>query len=209
MRWIQRSLRGNKVYVRADDDGKPQADAKGRVDVVYSLKEGSKVYSASVKNLETVPGEIDEIIETPDPAPPADLSDAIIVYTDGACSGNPGPMGIGVVIVDRGERRELSEFLGQGTNNIAELTAIQRALESVAADARKNRPVLVHADSAYAIGLLTKDWKAKANTELVERIRALVRSFNHLTFVKVKGHAGVPENERCDELANLAVARGH
>ncbi|HWN68902.1 MAG TPA: ribonuclease H [Haliangium sp.] len=130
----------------------------------------------------------------------------IVVYTDGACTGNPGPAGIGVVILDGKQRRELSEYLGQGTNNIAELAAIERALEAVAAQDRA-RPVLVHSDSSYAIGLLSKGWKARANADLVARIRQLARSFSNLRFVKVRGHSGVAENERCDVLARSAIDR--
>jgi ribonuclease HI len=68
--------------------------------------------------------------------------------------------------------------------------------------------VVVHSDSSYAIGLLAKGWKAKANTRLVDRIRALAAEFGDLRFVKVAGHAGVPENERCDQLGRAAIARG-
>ncbi len=134
----------------------------------------------------------------------------VIVYTDGACTGNPGPMGIGVVVMVDGQRREVSEFLGHGTNNIAELTAIERGLEVVEelGDELRERPVLVHSDSSYAIGLLSQNWKAKANAELVERLRQRTRRFPRLRFVKVAGHAGVPENERCDELARDAVVAG-
>lgn len=133
--------------------------------------------------------------------------DAIVVYTDGACSGNPGPMGIGVVILDRGKRRELSEYLGEGTNNIAELTAILRALEAIP-EGERGRQVLVHSDSSYALGLLGKGWKAKKNVELVASLRKEAQGFPRLRLVKVPGHSGVPENERCDQLANQAVARG-
>jgi ribonuclease HI len=207
MRWIERQLRGNRVYVRADENGAPLTDAQGRVEVVYSRAEGAKVYRASVKNLEATDAMPDEPSLPPDPEPPPD-PDAIVIYTDGACHGNPGPMGVGVVIRDKGELKEISEYLGQGTNNIAELTAIERALEWVPKDARKRRAVHLHSDSSYAIGLLTKDWKPKANQELVARLRALAKTFARLTFIKVKGHAGVPDNERCDELANAAVLRG-
>jgi ribonuclease HI len=130
---------------------------------------------------------------------------ALIAYTDGACTGNPGPMGVGVVIVDpiSRERRERSEYLGEGTNNIAELVAIQRALELTPAD----RPIVVHSDSSYALGLLALGWKAKANQALVAELRSLVAARPELRLVKVAGHAGVPENERADELATSAVKR--
>jgi ribonuclease HI len=130
-------------------------------------------------------------------------SDAVIVYTDGACTGNPGPMGIGAVIVDGPQRREISEYLGVGTNNIAELTAIERALE----DLPRDRTVVVHSDSAYALGLLGQAWKAKKNQELVARLRELAGQFKDIRWVKVRGHSGVPENERCDELARQAIEK--
>src|SRR5262244_3864459 len=111
----------------------------------------------------------------------------ILAYTDGACSGNPGPMGIGIVLKSGSHRKEISEYLGpRGTNNIAELTAIQRALESVK---DRRRPIVVYSDSAYAIGVLSKGWKAKANQELIARIRTIVASFYDLRFQKVEGHA--------------------
>jgi ribonuclease HI len=65
----------------------------------------------------------------------------------------------------------------------------------------------VHADSAYALGLLGKGWKAKANQEIVERMRGLDKNFKDLRLVKVAGHAGVAENERADELARTAITR--
>jgi ribonuclease HI len=131
-------------------------------------------------------------------------ANAIHVWTDGACEGNPGPAGLGVVIIDGAERRELSEYLGLGTNNIAELTAILRGLETIA---DRKRPVIVYSDSQYSIGLLTQNWKAKANKELVEELRGLTREFRDLRFVKVAAHSGIPLNERVDELARGAITR--
>lgn len=135
---------------------------------------------------------------------PAGPLEPILIYTDGACSGNPGPAGLGVVVASGQPRQELSEYLGKATNNIAELTAILRGLELVE-DPR--RPVLIHTDSSYSIGVLTKDWKPKANLELIAQIKARMRQFPRLKLVKVAGHAGVPENERCDVLARGAVSR--
>jgi ribonuclease HI len=114
------------------------------------------------------------------------------------------------VILDGGKRRELSEYLGVGTNNIAELVAIERGLETAVALSKgdRGRRVRVYSDSGYAIGLLEKGWKAKANQELVARVRKQVAAVSNLEFVKVPGHAGVPENERCDALARAAIARG-
>ena len=113
-------------------------------------------------------------------------------------------MGIGVVAVDGGKRRELGEYLGIGTNNIAELTAIDRALDLAGSDATKRR-LRIHTDSAYSIGVLSKGWKAKANQELIARMRRRLATLPNVEFVKVAGHAGIPENERCDELAREAI----
>lgn len=220
MPWIKRKLRGNKVFVRVDAKGEPCTNERGLVEILYKLGANAKIYNASASNLTPTGDPADETPfqsdETPGPgaqngsstqaAQPAKISDdAIIIYTDGACSNNPGPMGIGAVIVNGGQRQEISEFLGTGTNNIAELTAIERALQEVPTTDR-GRTVVVHTDSSYSIGLLDKGWKAKANAELVARIRRLTTDFSKLRFVKVKGHAGIPENERCDELATSAIA---
>lgn len=220
MPWIRRLLRDSTVYVRVGPDGLPKPGKDGRVDIKYKPSADAKVYRASLRNLDKTGAPDDErpisfagddsgdtgaSAPAPKRAPAAPAKDAVVIYTDGACTGNPGPAGIGVVIMDGSARSELSEYLGQGTNNIAELTAIERALEQVTD--KRERPIVVHSDSSYALGLLTKGWKAKANTELVTRLRTLARSFPKLQFVKVKGHAGVPENERCDELARLAVER--
>ncbi|MEK6606744.1 MAG: ribonuclease H [Myxococcota bacterium] len=129
----------------------------------------------------------------------------IHAYVDGACSGNPGPAGIGVVLLCGKRRKEISEYLGHATNNIAELTAAVRALESVR---DPDRPVTLYSDSSYTLGLLGKAWKPKANRELVAQLRALAARFPHLRLVKVAGHSGVVENERCDELARDAILRG-
>jgi ribonuclease HI len=125
----------------------------------------------------------------------------VVAYTDGACSGNPGPAGLGVVLLRGQERQELSEYLGTATNNIAELTAILRAVEAH----QGPLPLVVHTDSQYAIGVLTKGWKPKVNQELISRIKQEITRVPQLRLVYVPGHAGVPLNERADELARAAV----
>lgn len=211
MPWMRHKLRDAEVWAKVDAAGALIADAGGRVEVVYKNQPGAKVYRAGAKNLVPLGGEAVEI-EAGEPAAdrgtvtkataPVMAPDAVHVWTDGACTGNPGPAAIGVVVIDGSARREVGEFLGEGTNNIAELTAIERGLSLVA---DKARTVVVYSDSAYAIGLLSKNWKPKANVELVGRIRKLTAQFGDLRFVKVPGHAGVPENERCDELARTAI----
>ncbi len=130
---------------------------------------------------------------------------AVQLWTDGACSGNPGPAGLGVHAEHDGQAAEISEYLGTGTNNIAELMAIVRALELAAERFGVTAPIDVMTDSEYCLGLLGLGWKAKANQEIVERLRVLYARFSDLLLVKVKGHAGVPGNERADELARTAI----
>jgi ribonuclease HI len=130
--------------------------------------------------------------------------DVLVIHTDGSCFGNPGPAGIGVTLEWKGHVKEISRYLGEGTNNIAELTAIRVALEEVR---HRDVPVRLHTDSAYAIGVLSEGWRAKENRELVASIQALMREFGDLQFVKVRGHSGHPENERVDQLARDAIAR--
>jgi ribonuclease HI len=143
------------------------------------------------------------VARRPDPSAAVFPADVVIAYTDGACSGNPGPAGMGMVLIDNGARLEISEYLGTGTNNIAELTAVLRALENVA---DPDRPMVVHTDSKYSIGVLTQNWKAKANKELIAQIRAELARHRNVRFVYVPGHAGVPLNERADELAREGIS---
>lgn len=137
-------------------------------------------------------------------APDAVPKDAWVVYADGACSGNPGPAGLGIVIVNpQGETVDGYEYLGEATNNVAELTAILRAAEIVPPGV----PAVVHTDSQYSIGVLTKGWKAKANQELVASVKDALARRKEWVLRYVPGHAGVPLNERADELAREAIAR--
>jgi ribonuclease HI len=212
------------VWALADEAGHLVLDGEGRAEMKYREND-PKSYRPAPGNL--LPGGGGEAprefaatparAAAPRPAPrrkaegaiPRATAGAVEIWTDGACSGNPGPMGIGVVVLDGETRREVGEYLGSGTNNIAELVAIERGLE-VAVELTGGdpaRPLRVYSDSSYAIGLLDKAWKAKANQELVARIRKALTSYPKVTFVKVAGHAGVPENERCDELARIAISR--
>ncbi|MDB4988526.1 MAG: Ribonuclease, partial [Myxococcaceae bacterium] len=134
MPWRPVVLRGTQVLARCNDAGQ-LADEGGRVEIRYRANDG-KSYRAATRNLELVPGDILQDEHCADAAPvaaktrdnegtvPASSSAPLVAYTDGACSGNPGPAGLGAVLLDHGVRRELSEFLGIGTNNVAELTAI-------------------------------------------------------------------------------------
>jgi ribonuclease HI len=106
-----------------------------------------------------------------------------------------------VLVGPDGKMHEGLEYLGQATNNVAELTGILRAVEWVPADALS---IVVHTDSQYAIGVLQKGWRAKANQDLVERTKRAVES-RRARLVYVPGHQGVKLNERADQLAREAV----
>lgn len=216
MPWRTVVLRGTRVLARCDEAG-VLADEGGRVEIRYRSGD-AKSYRAAARNLEV--GDTAEIFPdehcgealpvtearagtTRTSAPVTATGDTVVAYTDGACSGNPGPAGLGVVIVTADARRELSEYLGIGTNNIAELTAILRVLEVLG---RAASEVVIHTDSKYAIGVLTKGWKAKANQEVIARTKELLRNFPRVRFVYVPGHAGIALNERADQLARAAVS---
>jgi ribonuclease HI len=215
MPWLRHRLRDADVWAKVDANAALIKDSDGRVEIVYKPEPGARVYRAGARNLTSAPGS--EPVEL-EPGPPAEQRprpgrgpstdappNAIHVWTDGACSGNPGHAGLGVVIVGDGPRqRELSEYLGEATNNIAELSAILRGLQAIS---DRTRPVIVYSDSAYSIGLLTQSWKAKKNVELVQELRELCRQFSDLRFVKVLAHSGIALNERVDQLAVDAISR--
>lgn len=221
MAWRKVQFKGGEVLARCDDRGQLVAEG-GRVEIRYRATD-ARAYHAALRNLAPLPeAEVlpDDACVPATPAPqsggqrkggktsrtpaPVHEEGAIVVYADGACSGNPGPAGAGVVLIDGSSRHELSAYLGEGTNNIAELTAIAFAAEAIAA---RDRPVRIHTDSKYSIGVLTKGWKAKANVELVARVRKLISDFQDLELRYVPGHSGIPLNERADALAVEAVER--
>lgn len=212
--WKRMRFKTNKVWLATDDRDRPLVE-NGKVLIKYQLNQPHEywVRSAGVLPLDAQTTQKDSLNRAPkkqaqrqkiaqQTISEADRRNAIFIYTDGACSGNPGPAGIGVVMHHKENHKEISRYIGEATNNIAELEAIKAGLSAV-----KNRklPVILYTDSSYALGLLTKGWKAKLNTELVEEIRRLAASFPKLQFVKVKGHAGDPDNERADRLAVQAV----
>ena len=134
----------------------------------------------------------------------------IILYTDGACSGNPGPGGWGAILMYGAHRRELSGGKAETTNNRMELTAVIQALSLL------KEPCIVElwSDSKYVIDGLSKGWakgwqkrgwvksdkKPALNVDLWKQLLPLLEK-HQVTFHWVKGHAGHPENERCDQLA--------
>ena len=146
------------------------------------------------------------------------MKDEVTIYTDGACSGNPGPGGWGAILSARGVKKELSGGERSTTNNRMELTAVIRGLQAL----KRPCKVTVVTDSKYVADAVTlgwaKKWKAQGwmrnkkekalNPDLWEELLTLL-SIHEVTFSWVKGHAGHPENERCDEMAVAAYQNLH
>jgi ribonuclease HI len=139
--------------------------------------------------------------------------DTVVIYTDGACSGNPGPGGWGSVLMYNGHRRELSGGDAETTNNRMEMMAVIQALETLKRPCR----VEIFTDSVYVMKGITewieqwkkRQWKTAAkkpvkNVELWQRLEQAINRHD-VAWTWVKGHSGVPENERADELARQAI----
>ena len=142
------------------------------------------------------------------------MSGVVEIYTDGACSGNPGPGGWGAVMRYGAHEKELCGGEAETTNNRMEMMAVIKALSAL----KKASVVALYTDSKYVMDGITKwvpGWKARGwktadkkpvkNQDLWEQIDALVQKHD-VTFHWVKGHAGHPENERVDQLARDAIA---
>lgn len=224
MPWRRMRLRNAEVLARCDASGELVSN-EGRVEVRYKPNDG-RAYLAGASNL-TPPAGAPKIepdsfcgpgeavqksakaaksskkkAETTATAPEKPEGDEVLVYADGACSGNPGPAGVGAVAMWADQTRELSEYIGEATNNIAELTGILRAVELAH---EVGRPLRLYTDSQYSIGVLTKGWKVKANKELVAKVREALDAHPDTRLFHVRGHQGVRLNEHADELAVRAV----
>ncbi len=138
----------------------------------------------------------------------------VVIYTDGACSGNPGPGGYGAVMLFNGHRKELSGGFRRTTNNRMELLGAIEGLRAL-----KDRcSVKLHTDSQYVVNAIEKGWAAKwkangwmrnkkdkaVNPDLWEQLLTLCQH-HKVEFVWVRGHNGDKENERCDRLAVAAA----
>jgi ribonuclease HI len=135
----------------------------------------------------------------------------ILIYTDGACIGNPGPGGYGVIVITGGKRQELSGGFRRTTNNRMELTAAIIGLRQLSEPAR----VKLVSDSQYLVNGINLGWarqwrvkkyKGKKNPDLWEQILQLCER-HQVEFTWVQGHTGHPENERCDQLSVQAAQR--
>ena len=126
---------------------------------------------------------------------------ALAIYPDGSCTPNPGEMRIGVAVMQHDKPiHQISKKMGVGTSNQAELLAIFEALTW----APKHEDITLHVDSKYAVGVVSKNWNATKNLELIAKVRHLFRSFPKIRMVKVRGHVGVVGNELADRLAATA-----
>lgn len=146
-----------------------------------------------------------------------DINHTIYLYTDGACSGNPGPGGWGVVLKWNHHEKSLCGWSRYTTNNRMELLAVIRGLEAIKKD---NYPIIIITDSQYVMnglnqwlphwkknGWKTSQKKALKNSDLWQRLDALCERFSP-QWQWVKGHEGHRENEMADKLAQEAIKKG-
>jgi len=173
----------------------------GKQPIVHFLKEGKS--SANEKQI------------VPDIKPALDAG-KVVIFTDGACTGNPGPGGYGAVMLFRDRRSELSGGYRLTTNNRMELMACIRALQAL----KMKCSVVLHSDSRYVVDGITKGWARRweangwkksatrraINPDLWAELLDLIDQ-HEVEFVWVEGHAGVPENERCDHLSVSAAQK--
>ena len=200
--WKRMRFKRNKVWLAVDRFGKP-IEENGKVLIKYQLDQTHEywVRKSNIKSLDCDAAATQQI-ENNTTVSQTGNEEGILIYTDGASSGNPGPAGIGVVMHFGKYEKEISEYIGLATNNIAELKAIQAGLLAVK---KTDLPVRIFTDSSYAYGVLALGWKAKANSEIVQSIKKTMKKFKNLEIVKVKGHAGDKGNERADFLATSAI----
>lgn len=138
----------------------------------------------------------------------------VIIYTDGACSGNPGPGGWGTILMYKDTKKEISGYMEDTTNNVMEITAVIEGLKML----KYKCQVEIYSDSAYVVnafnnhwieGWIKKNWinsnkEPVKNKELWEELYTLTKQ-HEVKFIKVKGHSDNEYNNKCDELARLAI----
>jgi ribonuclease HI len=136
------------------------------------------------------------------------------LYTDGACSGNPGPGGCSAILTFGENRKQLSAGYKLTTNNRMELRAVIMGLEAMK---KRDVKVIIYSDSKYVINSFDKGWiynwekekfYKRTNADLFIKLLELYRSFAVIEFIWVKGHSGHDENENCDSLAvSMSLSR--
>ena len=144
------------------------------------------------------------------------MGEKVIIYTDGACSGNPGPGGWGAILMYKGAKKEISGGTKNTTNNIMEITAVVEALKCLKVES----DVQVYSDSAYTVNAFKQGWiynwmkngwrtankEPVKNKELWQELYTLTKK-HKVEFIKVKGHADNEFNNRCDEMARNEILK--
>ena len=144
------------------------------------------------------------------------MEEKVIIYTDGACSGNPGPGGWGAILMYKSAKKEISGGMKNTTNNIMEITAVIEALKCLKVES----DVQVYSDSAYTVNAFKQGWIYKwmkngwktankepvKNKELWQELYDLTKK-HKVEFIKVKGHADNEFNNRCDEMARNEILK--
>lgn len=144
------------------------------------------------------------------------MGEKVIIYTDGACSGNPGPGGWGAILMYKDAKKEISGGMKETTNNIMEITAVIEALKCLKVES----DVQVYSDSAYTVNAFNQGWiynwmkngwktsgkEPVKNRELWQELYALTKK-HKVEFIKVKGHADNEFNNRCDEMARNEISK--
>ena len=142
------------------------------------------------------------------------ITEPILLYTDGSSRGNPGPGGYGVVLKYGSYRKELSQGFRLTTNNRMELLGVIEGLKAIK---KREIPVKIYSDSSYVVNAVNNGWlkswvskdlSKKKNSDLWGLFLNVSQTFSSLEFIWIKGHAGHPENEKCDRLAVEASQRG-
>ena len=142
------------------------------------------------------------------------MNKEVIIYTDGACSGNPGPGGWGTILMYKDTKKEISGYKKDTTNNVMEITAVIEGLKLL----KEACKVQIYSDSAYVVNAFNQKWiygwlkngwenaskEPVKNKELWQELYDLTK-VHEVEFIKVKGHADNEYNNRCDELARSAI----
>ena len=144
------------------------------------------------------------------------MNKEVIIYTDGACSGNPGPGGWGTILMYKDTKKEISGYKKDTTNNVMEITSVIEGLKLL----KEPCKVQIYSDSAYVVNAFNQHWlenwikknwqnskkEPVKNKELWLELYALVKQ-HEVQFIKVKGHSDNEFNNRCDELARNAITQ--
>ncbi len=138
----------------------------------------------------------------------------IVIYTDGACSGNPGHGGYAAILIYGNKKKIISGHEDFTTNNRMELKAVIEALKAIK---KKNIPIEIYTDSTYVqkgVNLWLENWKKRGfkkvkNVDLWIELDKLINSFKHIKFIHVKGHSGNSLNQLVDSLAKKEIRKNH